>query len=81
MLTGGGKPREIVARLGFDQALSAADLAAAVDAVLARLPDEVEAYRTGKTSLLGLFMGQVIKATGGKAGPRAVQELLKQRLG
>ena len=81
MLTRGGKPREIVARLGFDQALSAAELAAAVDAVLARLPDKVEAYRTGKTSLLGLFMGQVIKATGGKAVPRAVQELLKQRLG
>jgi glutaminyl-tRNA synthetase len=40
----------------------------------------VEAYRAGKTSLLGLFTGQVMKATGGKADPRAVQEAIRKRL-
>ena len=80
MMAGGGKPREIVRRLGLDQAVSAADLADAVDAALAGMPDKVEAYRAGKTSLLGLFTGQVMKATGGKADPKAVQELLRKKL-
>ncbi|MBI5420376.1 MAG: glutamine--tRNA ligase/YqeY domain fusion protein [Deltaproteobacteria bacterium] len=81
MLAGVGKPQEIVARLGLDKGLSDAELSAAIDAVLAAMPDKVEQYRAGKTSLLGLFTGQVMRATGGKAGPQAVQELLKRKLG
>jgi glutaminyl-tRNA synthetase len=73
-------PAAIVRRLGLDQALSAAELATAVDQVLAALPGKVAEYRAGKTSLLGMFTGQVIKATGGKASPQAVQEILKDRL-
>jgi len=45
------------------------------------MPDKVEAFRAGKTSLLGLFTGQVMKATGGKADPKAVQELIRRKLG
>lgn len=78
--TAGADPHTIVARLGLDQALTDADLAAAVAQVLAALPGKVAEYRAGKTSLLGMFTGQVIKATGGKAGPQAVQEILKDRL-
>jgi len=81
MMAGGGKPREIAARLGLDQAVSEADLSAAVDAALAAMPDKVDAYRAGKTSLLGLFTGQVMKATGGKADPKAVQESIRKKLG
>jgi glutaminyl-tRNA synthetase len=81
LLSGGGSPSEIAARFGLDRGLTEAELSAAVDAVLSALPDKVEAYRAGKTSLMGLFTGQVMKATGGKADPRAVQELLKRRLG
>ncbi|HEY6072039.1 MAG TPA: hypothetical protein VIV15_01290, partial [Anaerolineales bacterium] len=77
----GGKPREIAARLGLDQAVSPSELASAIDAVLAGMPDKVETYRAGKTSLLGLFTGRVMKATGGKASPHTVQELLKKKLG
>lgn len=80
MLAQGGAPASIVRRLGLDQTLSAAELAAAVDVVLAALPAKVAEYRAGKTSLLGMFTGQVIKATGGKASPQAVQEILKDRL-
>jgi glutaminyl-tRNA synthetase len=80
MLSGGGTPREIAARLGLDQAVSASELASAIDAVLAGMPDKVDAYRAGKTNLLGMFMGQVMKATGGMASPRTVQELLKRKL-
>jgi glutaminyl-tRNA synthetase len=81
MMAGGGKPGEIAARLGLDQAVSASELSAAVDAALAAVPDKVEAYRAGKTSLLGLFTGQVMKATGGKADPKALQELIRRKLG
>ena len=73
-------PAAIVRRLGLDQALSAAELAAAVDQVLAALPDKVAEYRNGKASLLGMVNGQVIKATGGKSSPHAVQTRLKDRL-
>jgi glutaminyl-tRNA synthetase len=71
MMSGGGSPGGIIRRLGLARAVDAADLSAAVDAALASMPDKVEAYRAGKTSLLGLFTGQVMKATGGKADPKA----------
>src|SRR5512139_337172 len=75
MAAGGGKPREIARQLGLDQAVSTSELSAALDAVLAAMPDKAAAYRAGKTSLLGLFTGQVMRATGGKADPKAVQDL------
>ena len=81
MLATGDHPREIVAALGLDQTLSDAQLSAAVSQVLAKLPDKVAEYRAGKTSLLGMFTGQVLKATGGKADPKQVQEALRQQLG
>ena len=80
MLVEGGSPADIVRRLGLDQALSPQELQRSVDEVLAALPAKVAEYRAGKTSLLGMFTGQVIKATGGKASPQAVQEILKDRL-
>jgi aspartyl-tRNA(Asn)/glutamyl-tRNA(Gln) amidotransferase subunit B len=51
-----------------------------VDEVIAANPKEFEQYRSGKTALLGFFVGQVIKASGGKANPQAVNEILKKRL-
>ena len=80
MLAEGGSPSDIVRRLGLDQTLSPQELQQAVDQVLAALPAKVAEYRAGKTSLIGMFTGQVIKATGGKASPQAVQEILKDRL-
>ena len=80
MLVAGGSPADIVRRLGLDQTLSTQELQQVVDRVLAALPAKVAEYRAGKTSLLGMFTGQVIKATGGKASPQAVQEILKDRL-
>jgi Asp-tRNA(Asn)/Glu-tRNA(Gln) amidotransferase B subunit len=51
-----------------------------VDAVLAESPDQVATYRSGKTSTLGWFVGQVMRRTGGKANPQLVNELLKKTL-
>jgi Asp-tRNA(Asn)/Glu-tRNA(Gln) amidotransferase B subunit len=64
----------------LDQTLRDGELDAAADRVLADLAGKVAEYRAGKSSLLGMFTGQVIKATGGKANPQQVQALLKRKL-
>lgn len=80
MATGAGAPHAIMRRLGLDQSLSQEELQRIVAQVLAGLPEKVAEYRGGKTSLLGMFTGQVMRATGNKADPRQVQALLKQQL-
>jgi Asp-tRNA(Asn)/Glu-tRNA(Gln) amidotransferase B subunit len=80
MAAGAGAPREIVRRLGLDQSLSEAELQAIVAQVLVGLPEKVAEYRGGKTSLLGMFTGQVMRAAGNKADPKQVQAALKQQL-
>lgn len=80
MAAGEGAPREIMQRLGLDQGLSEEELLAVVQGVLAKLPDKVAEYRSGKSSLLGMFTGQVMRVTGGKADAKQVQSLLKQQL-
>ncbi len=52
-----------------------------VDAVLAALPDKVAQYRAGRTGLLGMFVGQVLQRTRGRADAQRVQSLLAARLG
>ncbi|MCV4776901.1 hypothetical protein OFM21_29435, partial [Escherichia coli] len=51
-----------------------------LERVLAAHPDKVEAYRGGKTGLLGFFVGQVMRETGGRANPQTVQELVTRKL-
>ncbi len=55
-------------------------LAPAIDAVLAANPDQVATFRGGKEGVLGFLVGQVMKETGGKADPKAVNRLLRERL-
>jgi aspartyl-tRNA(Asn)/glutamyl-tRNA(Gln) amidotransferase subunit B len=78
--TGRG-PAAIVEEKGLTQVSDAGALEAAVVAVLAGNPAEVAAYRGGKTQLLGFFVGQVMKATRGKAHPGMVNALLRKKLG
>jgi len=78
--TGRG-PAAIVEEKGLTQVSDAGALEAAVAAVLAGNPGEVAAYRGGKTQLLGFFVGQVMRATRGKAHPGMVNTLLRQKLG
>ena len=52
-----------------------------VDEVIAANPKQAEQYQGGKTKLLGFFVGQVMKATGGKANPQEVNEIVRQKLG
>lgn len=53
---------------------------AAIEQILASAPKEVLEYRSGKEKLYGFFVGQVMKATKGKASPEVVNELLKKAL-
>jgi aspartyl-tRNA(Asn)/glutamyl-tRNA(Gln) amidotransferase subunit B len=66
---------------GRTQISDTSALESAVEAVLAANPAEVEAYRGGKTKLMGFFVGQIMKATKGQANPGLVNELLRAKLG
>jgi aspartyl-tRNA(Asn)/glutamyl-tRNA(Gln) amidotransferase subunit B len=76
----GGDPREVVEQRGMKQVTDTGAIEAAVDAVIAANPDKAEQARS-KPTLAGWFVGQVMKATGGKANPQAVNALVKARLG
>ncbi len=77
----GKNPRAIVEEKGLTQISDAGALAQVVEQVLAAHPNEVAAYKGGKTQLLGFFTGQAMKKTGGKANPQALQAALKEKLG
>ncbi|MCB1545008.1 MAG: Asp-tRNA(Asn)/Glu-tRNA(Gln) amidotransferase subunit GatB, partial [Rhodoblastus sp.] len=73
-------PREIVERRGLKQVTDSGAIEKAVDAIIAANPDKVEQAKA-KPTMLGWFVGQVMKSTGGKANPQAVNDLLKSKLG
>jgi aspartyl-tRNA(Asn)/glutamyl-tRNA(Gln) amidotransferase subunit B len=75
-----GDPRAIVEARGMKQVTDLGAIEAAVDAIIAANPDKV-AQALAKPSMLGWFVGQVMKQTGGKANPQAVNALLKSKLG
>ena len=81
MFANGGEPADIVEEKGLKQVTDTGAIEAAVDEVIAANPDKVEEYKGGKDKLFGFFVGQVMKATGGKANPQAVNEVLKAKLG
>ena len=75
-----GTPRDIAEKFGMQQITDTSAIESAVDDVIAKNPAQVEQYRAGKTGLLGFFVGGVMKATGGKANPSVVNELLRKKL-
>ena len=78
--TEGGDPQAIVAARGLTQVTDMGAIEEAVDQVIAANPDKVEQVKA-KPTMLGWFVGQVMKSTGGKASPQAVNDLLKAKLG
>ncbi|MFQ8431167.1 Asp-tRNA(Asn)/Glu-tRNA(Gln) amidotransferase subunit GatB [Amaricoccus sp. W119] len=76
----GGDPAEIVAARGLKQVTDTGAIEAAVDAVIAANPDKV-AQAQAKPSMAGWFVGQVMKATGGKAAPQTVNQMVRAKLG
>ncbi|HHL20355.1 MAG TPA: Asp-tRNA(Asn)/Glu-tRNA(Gln) amidotransferase subunit GatB [Aliiroseovarius sp.] len=78
--TEGGDPAEIVEARGMKQVTDTGAIEAAVDQVIADNPAQVEKARENP-KLAGWFVGQVMKATGGKANPKAVNEIVRKKLG
>ncbi|MGB5423775.1 MAG: Asp-tRNA(Asn)/Glu-tRNA(Gln) amidotransferase subunit GatB [Desulfobacterales bacterium] len=80
MAVSGHAPDRIVKERGLVQVSDAVQIEAAVDKVMAENADEVQAYRAGKTKLIGFFVGQVMRETRGKANPQVVNAVLKSKL-
>jgi aspartyl-tRNA(Asn)/glutamyl-tRNA(Gln) amidotransferase subunit B len=76
----GGNPREVVEKRGMKQVTDIGAIEKVVDDIIAKNPDKVEQVKA-KPTMLGWFVGQVIKASGGKANPQAVNDILKKKLG
>jgi aspartyl-tRNA(Asn)/glutamyl-tRNA(Gln) amidotransferase subunit B len=77
----GKSAEEIVKEKGLVQISDTGEIDRAVDAALAASPGEVGRYKGGEVKLMGFFVGQVMKATKGKANPAVVNEILKGKLG
>ena len=81
MNQGGEEPQQIVESKGLVQISDPAVILPIIDEVMAKNPENVEKFRAGNNKLFGFFVGQVLKATGGKANPKVVNALITQKLG
>ena len=80
MWGGEGDADAVIEKKGLKQITDSGAIEQAIDAVIAKNPKQLEQYRAGKEALFGFFVGQVMKATQGKANPAQVNELLKKKL-
>jgi len=80
MFESGRDAAEIVAAEGLEQVSDTGVIEAEVDKVLTANPGQVAEFRAGKEKLMGFFVGQVMKATKGKANPGTVNEILRRKL-
>ena len=78
--TKGGSVDGIIESQGLRQLDDAKDLEGVVSQIISDFPDQVEQFREGKQKILGFFVGQVMKATNGKANPKQVNEILRREL-
>lgn len=81
MITNGEKASAIVERKGLSQISDEGAIKAIVQKVIDANPNQVEAYKGGRTNLLGFFVGQVMKETKGRANPKTVNELIREIIG
>lgn len=80
MFQTGSTPKSIVELKGLKQITDVNQIEAVVDRVLSESPEQLKAYREGKTKMFGYFVGQIMKLTEGKANPTTVNDLLKKKL-
>jgi aspartyl-tRNA(Asn)/glutamyl-tRNA(Gln) amidotransferase subunit B len=81
MVATGEKPRQIIERLAMQQVSDSSAIEEVVDRVLAANPKEVDSYRSGKTSVIGFFVGAVMREMKGQGNPAVVNEVLARKLG
>jgi aspartyl-tRNA(Asn)/glutamyl-tRNA(Gln) amidotransferase subunit B len=80
MFSSGKTARQIVDEKGLQQVTDQSEIAKVIDEVIAENPKMVEQYLAGKDKLLGFFVGQAMKLTKGKANPKMLNDILKQKL-
>jgi aspartyl-tRNA(Asn)/glutamyl-tRNA(Gln) amidotransferase subunit B len=80
MLSSGADPAAIVEAKGLRQVTDSSAIEAAIDAVFTAQADKLAEYRAGRDKLYGFFVGQIMRATQGKANPTLVNQLLKKKL-
>jgi aspartyl-tRNA(Asn)/glutamyl-tRNA(Gln) amidotransferase subunit B len=80
MFKSGKTAQAIIEEQGLVQVSDTGEIDALIDSVIAANPDQLASYRSGKEALLGFFVGQVIKASKGKANPKVVNERLRAKL-
>jgi aspartyl-tRNA(Asn)/glutamyl-tRNA(Gln) amidotransferase subunit B len=76
----GKAPKVIVEEKGLKQVTDEGEIGKVIDSIIAAHPSQVKDYRKGKEKLLGFFVGQVMKQTRGKANPKLVNEILREKL-
>jgi aspartyl-tRNA(Asn)/glutamyl-tRNA(Gln) amidotransferase subunit B len=80
LLAKGGSVQKLVESKGMTSISNPKEITALIDAIMASNPQELAAYRGGKTKLLGFFVGQVMKESGGRADPKLTNQILNQKL-
>jgi glutaminyl-tRNA synthetase len=80
MVKSGDNPTKIVEDKGLVQISDPAKISPIIDEIIVNNPDNVAKFKAGNTKLLGFFVGQVLKATGGKANPQVVNSLVNEKL-
>ncbi len=80
LLESGGSPKAIVEKKGLVQISDPAVIEAAIDELIVAFPNELAQFKGGKTKMLGFFVGQVLKKTGGKADPKLTNQLVAKKL-
>ena len=80
MASGDKDPQKIVKEKGLEQESDLKALESLVHKVIAENPDKVKEYKSGKEKLFGFFVGQIMKASDGKANPKLVNDILKKKL-
>ena len=80
MVAGEGEADAVIEARGLKQITDSGAIEAMIDEIMAANPGQVEQYRAGKDKVLGWFVGQVMKASRGKANPEQVNELLRRKL-
>ena len=81
MAQGEGSADEIIEKKGLKQITNSAEIEKMIDVIIANNPTQLADYRSGKDKLFAFFVGQVMKASKGKANPAQVNDLLKEKLG
>lgn len=80
LLENGGSAKAIVASKGLVQISDPTVIESAVDEIIAAFPDELAQFKSGKMKMLGFFVGQVLKKTGGKADPKLTNQIVAKKL-